>query len=150
MPCELFCNWCCFTFPSKVFRAPFIEAKDLFLHEVLFLLMFSIDAQLEFCQGRGESHFLSHIKTIDVCWSWSFLWGRCKNWLWEIVSWSILTCYELILFAGYQPDFQQYYWHLWVLCYIAGFVGGSNWSCRWRQTASNRGMLWRNGRGMKC
>lgn len=69
MPCELFCNRCCFTFPSKVFRAPFIEAKDLFLHEVLFLLMFSIDAQLEFCQGRGESHFLSHIKTIDVCWS---------------------------------------------------------------------------------
>ena len=129
MPCELFCNWCCFTFPSKVFRAPFIEAKDLFLHEVLFLLIFSTDAQLE---------------------SWSFLWGRRKNWLWEIVSWSILTCYELILFAGYQPDFQQYYWHLWVLCYIAGFVGGSNWSCRWRQTASNWGMLWRNGRGMKC
>lgn len=67
VPCELFCNQCCFTFPSKVFRAPFIEAKDLFLHEVLFFLMFSIDAQLEFCQGRGESHFLSHIKTIDVC-----------------------------------------------------------------------------------
>ena len=54
MPCELFCNQCCFTFPSKVFRAPFIEAKDLFLHEVLFLLMFSIDAQLGFCQGGGR------------------------------------------------------------------------------------------------
>ena len=53
MPCELFWKWCCFTFPSKVFRAPFIEAKDLFLHEVPFLLMFSIDAHLGFCQGGG-------------------------------------------------------------------------------------------------
>ena len=147
MPCELFCNRCCFTFPSKVFRAPFIEAKDLFLHEVLFLLMFSIDAQLEFCQGRrGESLPV----TYQNYWCMLIMWSRPENWWWEIVSKRILTCCEWILFAGYQPDFQQYYWHLWVLCYIAGFVGGSNWSCRWRQTASNRGMLWRNGRGMKC
>ena len=149
MPCELFCNRCCFTFPSKVFRAPFIEAKDLFLHEVLFLLMFSIDAQLEFCQGRGERGESLPV-TYQNYWCMLIMWSRPENWWWEIVSKSILTCCEWILFAGYQPDFQQYYWHLWVLCYIAGFVGGSNWSCRWRQTASNWGMLWRNGRGMKC
>ena len=95
---------------------------------------------------RGESLPV----TYQNYWCMLIMWSRPENWWWEIVSKSILTCCEWILFAGYQPDFQQYYWHLWVLCYVAGFVGGSNWSCRWRQTASNWGMLWRNGRGMKC
>ena len=136
-----------FYFPLKGLQSSFYWSQGSFSAWGTFLTyVFHRCPARILSRERGESLPV----TYQNYWCMLIMWSRPENWWWEIVSKSILTCWEWILFAGYQPDFQQYYWHLWVLCYIAGFVGGSNWSCRWRQTASNRGMLWRNGRGMKC